>query len=86
MTMTMTTTCCMVSNDWMKNENGDKESKKGKRTFGYAGARDLEQGRLQEGEVAQNVNQGGGRKGGSVLHIDQEVMGEYVEVEYSPKL
>ena len=74
MTMTTTTTRRMVSKDKMNAENDDKESKKGKRMFGYAGARYLEQENLEEEEAARNVNIDGGRQGGVVGDTDKEVM------------
>ena len=41
--MTTMTTRCMVSKDCINDKNDNKESKKGKRTFGYVGVRNLEQ-------------------------------------------
>ena len=43
MKTTVMTTCLMVSKYWMNDKSNDKELKKGKRKFGYAGVRDTEQ-------------------------------------------
>ena len=79
------TTRRMVSKDWINDKTTKNRKKKDKRTFGYAGVRDPKQEGLQEEAAARSINLGGGCQGSVVGDINQEVMGEYGEIKYSPK-